>query len=92
MSDLLALNDTSILICFIQHCTHNVGKCCGSDGKESACSAEDLGLIPVSGRFPWGREWLPTPLFLPGESHGQRSLVGYSPWSHLDCLKNSDTY
>ena len=29
---------------------------------------------------PWRREWLPTPVFLPGESHGQRSLVGYGPW------------
>ena len=29
---------------------------------------------------PWRREWQPTPVFLPGESHGQRSLVGYSPW------------
>ena len=33
---------------------------------------------------PWRREWLPTPVFLPGESHGQRSLAGYSPWSHKE--------
>ena len=31
------------------------------------------------GKIPWRREWLPTPVFLPGEFHGQRSLVGYSP-------------
>ena len=37
--------------------------------------------------IPWRREWLPTPVFLPGESHGQRNLVGYSPWGH----KESDT-
>ena len=30
---------------------------------------------------PWRREWLPTPVFLPGKAHGPRSLVGYSPWS-----------
>ena len=30
--------------------------------------------------IPWRREWLSTPVFLPGESHGQRSLGGYSPW------------
>ena len=30
----------------------------------------------------WRREWLPTPVFLPGELHGQRSLAGYSPWGH----------
>ena len=51
-----------------------------SDGRESACKAGDLGLIPGSERSPWRRERLPTPVLLPGESHGQRSLVGYSPW------------
>ena len=44
-------------------------------------------MIPGLGRFPWRRAWQPTPLFLPGEFHGQRSLVGYSPWAH----KESDT-
>ena len=34
---------------------------------------------PWLGNFPWRRAWLPTPVFLPGESHGQRSLVGYRP-------------
>ena len=33
---------------------------------------------------PWWRAWQPTPEFLPGESHGQRSLVGNSPWGHKD--------
>ena len=54
----------------------------GSDSKESACDAGDLGSIPTLGRSPWRREWLLTPVFLPGESHGQKSLVGYSPWGH----------
>ena len=36
---------------------------------------------------PWRRKWQPTPVFLPGESHGQRSQAGYSPWGH----KESDT-
>ena len=40
----------------------------------------DLGLITGSGRSFGEREWLPTPEFLPGEFHGQRSLEGYSPW------------
>ena len=31
-------------------------------------------------KIPWRRKWQPTPVFLPGESHGQRSLAGYSPW------------
>ena len=44
----------------------------------------NLGSIPCLGRFPWRREWQPTPVFLPGESHVQRSLVGYSPWGHKE--------
>ena len=36
---------------------------------------------PSIGKIPWKREWQPTPVFLPGEFRGQRSLVGYSPWS-----------
>ena len=51
----------------------------GSGGKESICNVGDqvqsLGL-----EDPWRREWLPTLVFLPGEFHGSRSLVGYSPW------------
>ena len=33
-------------------------------------------------KIPWRREWQPIPVFLPGEFHGQRSLVGYSRWGH----------
>ena len=38
-------------------------------------------------KIPWRRKWQPTAVFLPGESHGWRGLVGYSPWGH----KESDT-
>ena len=48
-------------------------------GKESACNAGVAGLIPGLGRSP-GRKCQPTPVFLPGKSHGQRSLAGYSLW------------
>ena len=56
----------------------------GSDGKESACNAGDLGSIPGWGRSPGERKWLPTPVFLPGESHEQRSLAGCSPWGRKE--------
>ena len=36
------------------------------------------------GKIPWRRKWQPTPVLLPGESHGGRSLVGYSPWGHKE--------
>ena len=39
----------------------------------------DTGLIPGWGKIPWKRAWQPPLVFLPGESHGQRILVGYSP-------------
>ena len=48
-----------------------------SDGKESACNSGDLGSISGLGRSP--EEGDPTPIFLPREFHGQRSLAGYGP-------------
>ena len=52
------------------------------------------GFDPWVGKIPWRRKWLPTPAFLPGEFHGQWSLVGYSPWGHkeLDMLEWLSTY
>ena len=44
----------------------------------NAEDARDVGSDPWVGKIPWGRAWQPTPAFLPGESHGQRSLAGYS--------------
>ena len=53
----------------------------GSDGKQSACTVGDLGSIPGLGRSTdWRRKQQPTPVFLPGEYHGQRSLASYRPW------------
>ena len=52
----------------------------GSDSKGSACNSGDLGSIPGLGRSPGEGKGYPTPVFLPGEFHGQRSLAGYSPW------------
>ena len=46
-------------------------------------------FVPWVGKIPWKRKWQPTPLFLLGKSHGQRSLAGYSPWGckELDMTK-----
>ena len=52
--------------------------------KESACSAGDGEFHPWIGKIPWRRAWQPPPVLLPGESHGQRSLAGYSPWGHTE--------
>ena len=51
-----------------------------SVGKESAYNAGDTVSIPGSGRSPGEGNDNLTPVFLPGNPHGQRSLVGYSPW------------
>ena len=40
----------------------------------------EMGLEPWMGKIPWRREWQPTPVFLPGEFHGQRGQVDGSPW------------
>ena len=42
------------------------------------------GFDPWVGKIPWRRAWQPTPVLLPGESHGQRSLMGYGPWSRRE--------
>ena len=42
-------------------------------------------------KIPWRKAWQPIPVFLPGESHGQRSLVGYSPWGHKESDKLTHT-
>ena len=42
-----------------------------------ACNTGDSGSTPLVRKISWRREWLPNPVFLPGKSHGQRSLVGY---------------
>ena len=52
-------------------------------GKESACQCRShrrCGFNPWVRKIPWRRKWQPTPVFLPGKSQGQRSLVCYSPW------------
>ena len=49
------------------------------DPLANAGDVRDMGLISGSGRSPWRRAWQPTPVFLPREFHGQRSLVVYSP-------------
>ena len=50
--------------------------------QETASNEGDAGSISGSRRFPWGIKGQPTPVFLPGRSHVQRSLKGSSPWGH----------
>ena len=62
----------------------------GSEVNGSACICLECGrprFDPWVRKIPWRRKWQPTPVFLPGEPHGGRSLVGYSLWG----LKESDT-
>ena len=53
--------------------------------KRLAYNVRDLGSIPGFdpwvGKVLWRRKWQPTPVLLPGKSHGERSIVGYSPWA-----------
>ena len=50
-------------------------------GKESTCQYRSCRFDPWVKKISWRRKWKPTPIFLPGKFHGQRRLVGYSPWS-----------
>ena len=50
--------------------------------KESNCQCRRCRFDPWVKKIPWRRKWQSTPLFLPWKFHGERSLVGYSPWNH----------
>ena len=55
----------------------------GASGKEYTCQCrrhKRCRFDPWVGKSPWSRKWQLTPVFLPGKSHGQRRLAGYSPW------------
>ena len=64
----------------------------GASGQEHTCQSsiwKRYGFDPWMGKIPWRRAWQLTPVFLPGESHGQRNLVGYGPqgWKELDTIE-----
>ena len=59
----------------------------GASGKEPPANATDIkrcGFDPWIRKVPWRRKWQPTPVFLPGKSHGQRILVSYSSWGQKE--------
>ena len=58
-----------------------------ASGKESGCQCgrhKRRGFQPWVGKIPWRRAWKPVPVFLPGESQGQRNLMGYRPRGHRE--------
>ena len=63
------------------------GETFSASGKELACQyrrCKRLRFDPWVEKIPWRGTWQPTPVFLPGESQGQRILTGYSPWCHKE--------
>ena len=59
----------------------------GTSGKEPACQCRRHKRPRFNTwvrKIPWRRAWQPTPVFLPGESHGERSLLGYGPWGRKE--------
>ena len=56
----------------------------GVRGKELSQRHKRLGFHPRLRKIAWRKAWQQTPVFLPGKPHGQRSLVGYSPWGHRE--------
>ena len=61
-------------------------------GKESTCQCRRHGFHPWVGKIPQRRKWQPTPVFLPGTSHGQKRLAGYSPWGHRESDMTEHTH
>ena len=66
----------------------------GVSGKEPACQCRRHKRHKFNlwvRKILWRRAWQPTPVFLPGESHGQRGLVGCSPWGHKELDTTGET-
>ena len=61
-------------------------------GKESTCQCRRPGFDPRAGKIPWRRKWHSTPVFLPGELHGQRNLAGYRPWGRKESDMTEHTH
>ena len=76
-----------LILCLKSYKELIIGLPGGSAGKEPACQCRRHRFDPWVGKILWRRKWQPTPVFLSGKFHGQRSLVSYSPWDR----KESDT-
>ena len=61
---------------------------CWFSGKEFTCNAGDTDSTPGVRNIPWKRKWEPTPILVPGKSHGWSSLADFSSWSHKESLQN----
>ena len=88
---LLECSQPSVLLCDYnvrRHILLLVRRCLGfpydSAVKEPVCQCRRHRFNSWVRKIPWRRKWQPTPVFLPGQSHGQWSLVGYSPWGHKE--------
>ena len=82
-SDLIVIQEKN---CFVLSCLYG-GGFPGASGIKNPPEIQETwirGTNPWVGKIPWRRKWQPTPVFLPGESHGQRSLVDYNPKGHKE--------
>ena len=73
----------------------NMGSPSGSSGKEPACNAGDVKrhrFDPWIGKIPWGRAWQRTPVFLPGDSHRQKSLAGHKESDRTAATEHTHTH
>ena len=78
------LEKDSLELAYFSKMVHFPG---GASGKEPTCQCRRhtrYRLAPWVGNIPWRRKWQPTSVFLPGESHIQRTPAGYSPWGHKE--------
>ena len=87
---ILTINNYPVVLVSIVFCTWVsmlIGHPRRLSGKESSCQCrrcKRCRFYPGIRKILWKRAWQPTPVFLPGESHGQRSLAGYSPLGHKE--------
>ena len=82
------MTSITLFVNFKRNTHYILGFPSGAGSREPACNAGNLGSTPGFdswvGKIPWRREWQPTPIFLPGEFHGQKSLEVYGLWDHKE--------
>ena len=83
-----------MFFCYFQVCGERklTPTCQAMNPPDSSGDNGDSGSIPGLGRYPGVGNWQPTPLFLPGKFHGQRSLVGFSSWDPKELVTTDYTH
>ena len=81
------ISSNSFLVASLEFSMYNIRVSLVAQKLKHLPAIRETGFHPWVGKIPWRKKWQPTPVLLPGKSHGWRSLVGYSPWGRKESDK-----